>query len=116
MTAHVGRSWINSFGESNAAQEFNEAANACSVRVDYARPTGVQFADRGLDWVIFGGYAGFFGANRDALGFSSVGEIGAGFELPLGGDSGQSSHLRLSAGYLSGPDVRGWSVGLGVRY
>jgi hypothetical protein len=114
--ANVGRSWITSFGESDAAQSFKEAANAHAIRAEYSRPTGLSVAARPLDWVVYGGYAGFFGANRDALGFSSVTEIGTGLELPTSRDRPLSERVRLSAGLLFGPEVRGWTVGASIRF
>ncbi|MBY0439768.1 MAG: hypothetical protein K2W80_16405, partial [Burkholderiales bacterium] len=69
-----------------------------------------------LNWVAYGGYAGFFGANRDALGFSSVTEIGAGLELPTSTGRPQSERARLAAGLLFGPYVRGWTVGVSIQY
>ncbi len=116
VRGHVARSWINSFDESDPAQSFNETANIYSIRADHARPTGITVADRALNWVVYGGYAGFFGANRDALGFTSVAEIGGGFEVPFAADRPNGERVRLSAGYLFGPDVKGWSVGLSLEY
>ena len=116
VRANVARSWIASFDESDAAQSFNEAANVYAIRADYSRPAGLTVAARPLNWVVYGGYAGFFGANRDALGFSSVAEIGAGLELPISTDRPQSERARLAAGYLFGSDVRGWTVGVSIQY
>jgi hypothetical protein len=116
VRGHVARSWISSFDASDPAQSFNEAANVYSIRADYARPTGLVVADRAVDWVVYGGYAGFFGANRDALGFTSVAEVGGGVEAPFAADRPKGERLRLAAGYLFGPDVRGWTIGLSLEY
>lgn len=116
VRGHVARSWISSFSESDPAQSFNETANIYSIRADYARPTGFIVADRALNWVVYGGYAGFFGANSDALGFTSVAEIGGGFEVPFATDRPNGERVRLAAGYLFGPDVKGWTVGLSLQY
>jgi hypothetical protein len=116
IRGHVARSWIDSFDASDPAQSFSEAANIYSIRADYARPLGYSIADRPLNWVVYGGYAGFFGANSDALGFKSVAEIGGGFELPLYADQPKSERARLAAGYLFGPDVKGWTIGLSIQY
>ena len=116
VRGHVARSWISSFDESDSTQSFNETANIYSIRADYARPTGITIADRAMNWVIYGGYAGFFGANSDALGFTSVAEVGGGVEVPLAADRPQGERVRLAAGYLFGPDVRGWTIGLSIQY
>lgn len=86
LRAHVARSWIKSFDATDRVQEFSEAANIYSVRAEYAQPSGVRVFDRSLDWIVYSSYAGFFGANKDALGFDSVGEIGVGFESTLAAD------------------------------
>jgi hypothetical protein len=116
VRGHVARSWISSFDESASLQSFNEAANAYSIRADYAWPTGYRIAGREMYGVATAGFAGFFGANRDALGFTSVAELGGGVELPFrAGDSG-TERVRLTAAYLYGSDVHGWTVGLSLQY
>jgi hypothetical protein len=116
VRGHVARSWISTFGATDPVQEFNETANTYSVRAEYARPGEWQAFDRPLGWVVYGSYAGFFGANRDALGFTTVAELGAGLELPMSSARAKPERLRLSAGYLFGPNVRGWSIGLSIQY
>jgi hypothetical protein len=68
-----------------------------------------------MSWVA-GSYAGFFGANRDALGFDAVAEVGGGLELPVKPDAPKAEHVRFQAAYLFGPGVRGWTLGLDVQY
>ena len=116
VRGHVARSWVASFDETDPVQQFREATNVYSVRAEYSHPTGWQVFDRAVHWVAYGSYAGFFGANRDVLGFSSVAELGGGLELPIIAERAKAERLRLSAGYLFGSDVRGWSVGLSVEY
>jgi len=116
VRGHVARSWISTFDTTDPVQEFNETANIYSLRAEYAKPSGLQTFGRPLGWVVYGNYAGFFGANRDALGFTAVAELGGGLELPVYTDRANSERLRLSGGYLFGPDVRGWSVGLSIQY
>lgn len=116
VRGHVAWSWIGSFDESDSVIRFDETAGAYSVRAEYAAPTGARVLDRPLDWVVFTGYAGFFGPNRDALGFTSVAEVGAGLETPRSTTSTDGTRVRVGASYLFGPDVRGWSVSVGLRY
>lgn len=116
VRGHVARSWISTFGATDPLQEFNETANLYSVRAEYAKPGQWQAFGRPLGWVVYGSYAGFFGANRDALGFTTVAELGGGLELPISQERENPERLRLSAGYLFGPDVRGWSIGLSLQY
>lgn len=116
ISGHVARSWISSFGESDRVLEFNETANIYSLRAEHAAPTDMQLAGRPLDWVIYGGYAGFFGPNRDVLGFTSVAEVGVGMETPLVTDQKRPDRARLGASYLFGEHVRGWTISLSLQY
>jgi hypothetical protein len=116
VRGHVARSWIGSFDESGSLPSFNEAVNVYSIRGDYAWPAGLDVAGRPLSWVAIAGFAGFFGANRDSLGFTSVTELGGGFELPTLSDDPRSQRVRLAARYLFGPNVHGWGVGLSLPF
>jgi len=116
LRAHVARSWIKSFDATDRVQEFSEAANIYSLRAEYARASGLRVFERPLDWIVYSGYAGFFGANKDVLGFDAVAEIGGGLEWPLAAESLQPRRLRVTAGYFGGHSVRGWNVGLNFVY
>lgn len=108
-------SWISSFSESSDVLAFREQAGVYAVRGEYAAPTGLSFMQRPLDWVAVAGYSGFFGANRDALGFSAVAEVGLGLEAPwIAGKP--DNNVRISGSYLFGPSVRGWTVGVGLAF
>jgi len=116
VAAHASWSWISSFDESDSALKFNETIGVYSIRADYVAPTGMKVFERPFHWVALAGYAGFFGPNRDALGFTSVMEVGVGVEVPLSKSSEKPQRIRLSASYLFGQNVTGWTVGLGMRY
>lgn len=116
VRGHVARSWISSFDETDPVQRFREAINVYSVRAEYVQATAWKAFERRLSWVAYGSYAGFFGANRDALGFSAVAEVGGGLELPVAMDAPRAERVRFQAAYLFGAGVRGWTVGLGVEY
>jgi uncharacterized protein YegP (UPF0339 family) len=116
VRGHVARSWIASFNETDPVQQFREATNIYSVRVEYVQPTAWKTFERPLSWLAYAGYAGFFGANRDVLGFDAVAELGGGLEFPLAPGAPQAERLRVQAAYLVGSGVRGWTVGLGLQY
>lgn len=113
---HVARSWINSFDESDPQLRFRETANVYSVHAEYAAPLGMQLASRPLDWVVLGSYAGFFGADRDAMGLQAIAELGLALEVPLAGNDSASDRVRVGASYLFGPNGKGWTLGLGLQY
>ena len=116
IRGHVAWSWISTFEESDPVLKFHETAGVYSVQAERVASTGVQLFERPLGWVIYGGYAGFFGANRDALGFTSVAELGLGAEAPISTSAEKSQRVRLGVGYLFGSNVRGWTVSLGMKY
>ncbi len=116
VRAHAAWAWIDSFSESSDVIAFRETAGSWSLRGEYAAPLGVQIFERPLDWVAIGRYAGFFGANRDALGFTTVAELGLGIEALLRAGGTEGDRVRVSSGYLFGPGVRGWSIGVGLDF
>ena len=116
IRTHAAYSWIQSFDESNRVLGFRENAGTYSVRGEYAAPTGLRIMDRSLDWVGFASYGGFFGGNRGALGFTTVSEVGAGLESPFDKGNPLGQQVRVSASYLFGPSIRGWTVGIGLEF
>ncbi|BAN24965.1 hypothetical protein [Caballeronia insecticola] len=116
VRGHIAWSWISSFDESDPLLRFRQTAGSWSVQSTYSAPVGVQLLGRPLNYVIDAGYGGFFGPNRDALGFSKLANVGGGFELPLSRDNAQSKRLRVGAAYLFGPHVKGWTVSLDLTY
>jgi hypothetical protein len=116
VRGHVARSWIASFDETDPVQRFREATNIYSIRVEYLHPTEWKAFERRMSWVTYGSYAGFFGANRDMLGFDAVAEVGGGLELPITPDAPKAERVRFQAAYLFGSGVRGWTLGLGMQY
>jgi hypothetical protein len=116
VRGHIAWSWISSFDESDPLLQFRQTAGSWSIQSTYSAPTGVQLFARPLNFVVDAGYGGFFGPNHDALGFSTLANIGGGFELPLSKDNPQSKRLRAGAAYLFGPHVKGWTVSLALTY
>jgi hypothetical protein len=116
VRGHVAWSWISSFDESDPLLRFRQTAGSWSVQSTYSAPTGAQLFARPLNYVIDAGYGGFFGPNHDALGFSTLANVGAGFEFPLSKDNPQSKRVRAGAAYLFGPHVKGWTVSLALTY
>lgn len=116
VRGHVAWSWISSFDESDPLLRFRETAGSWSVQSTYSAPTGARLLARPLNYVVNAGYGGFFGPNRSALGFSTLANVGGGFEIPLSRDDAQSKRLQVGAAYLFGPHVKGWTVSLGLTY
>jgi len=115
IRAHVAWTWVNSFGESDPVLRFRETAGTYSVRAEYVAPLGMAVAGRALNYVTEAGYGGLFGGSRDALGFTTIAEVGLGVEVPVR-ETPQSTRVSVGASYLFGPDVRGWSFKLALVY
>lgn len=116
LQGHVAWSRIASFSESSDVLRFTKHAGVYSLQGEYVRATPWKVLERRLDWVVFGGNAGFLGSSRDSLGFTSVYRLGAGLELPQMPDSGPDQMWRLSFSYLFGTGVRGATVGIGRSF
>lgn len=85
-----------------------------TLRGDFTGPTSFRIADRNVRWRGTLGLAWFPGETGDALGFDSLYSIGGALELPLPGSVPVVSELTLSGAWIWGPDVTGWTVGLGA--
>jgi hypothetical protein len=116
VRGHVACLWIDRFEETDSVQRFNEATNIYSIRGEYVQPIGWKVLDRAGNAGGYIGYSGFFGANRDALGFDAVAEVGARVELRITAERPNADRVRLVAAWLFGSGVHGWTVGLSVRY
>ncbi len=114
LRGHLSWSSIRSHGTSDPALAFNESASGWSVRAERLAPTGFDAFGMPMHWAIVAGGAGFFGPNRNALGFTHVAELGAALEIPVSRQA--PTRLRLGASGLIGPDVRGWTLGVGMRF
>lgn len=116
VRSRVGWSKISSFDATDPVLTFDETAGSYSIRAEHAAPTGRRWFDRPLGWVVLGSYAGFYGPNRRALGFTSVAELGLGVEAPLSAGEDRSRRLRIGASYLFGPAVSGWTISVGLKF
>lgn len=116
IRGHIAWSWVSSFDESDPLLRFRETAGSWSIQSSYSGPTGARLFARPLNYVVNAGYGGFFGPNYGALGFSTLANVGGGFEIPLSSQDAQSKRLRVGAAYVFGHHVSGWAVSLGLAY
>ncbi len=115
--AHVSSSWVRSRRESAPVLAFEEQVGAHSLRLERVAPLGRELAGRGIDWVAFGGAAGFYGHNRRALGFSMVYELGLGLQISLrAGDAAAGRALRVGLSTLKGSGFNGWTFVVGLQH
>lgn len=110
----ASRSTIATFHAPTPALRFREHANAFSAAGEWVAPTGWHLAGAPVEGLVLAGTSGFFGGHRDALGFTSVSEVGAGLQVRLPGGLGKLGRVRLSGSWLVGPGLRGWTLGVGT--
>lgn len=115
VRGRFARAWISSFSESHPSLKFDETSNVYSIRAERGAPTAVHVLGHPVDWVLYGGYSGFVGANRRALDFTSVAEVGIGAELLASSGSERSNRVRLGASYLFG-SIRGWTISMSLQH
>jgi len=115
VSAHVrGRytfAYSDVFAATDEFQRADDWSHFLAVRLDLDGPTPIQLDARTLDWGLFLGYAGFDDIEEGVLGFDQIYETGLSLSAPtLGG----LPDLQLSGALVFGPDISGWSLGLGV--
>jgi len=117
LSGHLSWSWIESYAETDPALGFSQSAGVVSLRGEHGGPTGMSVVARPIDWLVIGSVSRLLGDNSDVLGFSELYELGVGMEIPFArNDAGGSNRARLTASYLFGSGIKGWTIGLGARF
>lgn len=113
LSVHARWSWAYSdvFRASDSEQETSDASEYLVVRGDLDGPVPLRLADQLVQWGAFAGYSGFYGIDHDALGFSTLYELGASLTAPM---PESLPGLKCSAAWIFGPDISGWSIGVSV--
>jgi hypothetical protein len=91
-------------------QEGRDSGHIWVTRFDLEGPTAWTLRGGEVGWTSFLGYSSLPDAG-ETLGFDEFFELGAGFELPR---LGRVPPLELSAAWVAGPDLRGWSLGVSL--
>ncbi len=84
-------------------------------------PTGLEMFGEPLRYVFEVSHSQFYGSQTDALGFDSLTKLGGGLEVDVGkyeiGALGlYVTRVRLLGRYVFGPNVSGFSMGLGISF
>lgn len=103
-------SHIESFRTTDGAVDFQEDIGTLSAKLDGTYPLGVSVAGYPLSLIGHLGCSTFVGPQRDALGFSYVGEAGLSLEVDISRHDLPVSKLSLGAMGLYGDKVKGWSI------
>jgi len=111
LTARWALTRTRVFGATHPLQEGSDTSQFGVARGEIGGPSAWFRRGEPVEWDAFLGYAGLYDVDRGTLGFDEVTELGAGFTLRL---SQKLPRLRLGGAWLTGPDIRGWSLGLGL--
>lgn len=100
-SGHISGSYVDSFNESDRFSGFTDQAGSMGLKMDVSHPVGFNIRDYPAFVIGHVAYTSFIGANRDELGFTGFGEIGASLGV-----------RKFSLGLMRvlGSDVAGWSI------
>jgi hypothetical protein len=99
------------FSATSDFQEGSSSSQHVALRSQFDGPTGWTWNGEGVGWNLFLAYEGFSGVERDALGFDGLYEVGSGLSArPFRG----LAPLELTTSWITGPGIRGWSLGLAL--
>jgi hypothetical protein len=107
---------LQSFGSTSELVTGHSNVQTLSGYARWRAPTGVQLLDRPLRYVLESAVSVYFGDQRDVLGFTRLGSVGAGLELDTSARTRLFSRARLVARYAFGDGVRGTAVGLAISF
>ena len=113
--------WLTTWGDTSPAVRGQANAVSASLWTRLRWPTGVEVLNRPLRYVVEATHSNFFADQARALGFNSLTSVGGGLEVDVGGlEVGAFGvtvqRVRLMGRYFFGPDVSGFSAGIGVSF
>ncbi|SEA14688.1 autotransporter domain-containing protein [Rubrimonas cliftonensis] len=106
--------FVRSFGGDAVEGQAHGQTAALWTRLRY--PTGLRAFDAPVRLVVEGAHSSFFGANRGALGFTDLSQVGLGIEFDTESKGVILTRTRLVGRYVFGRNVSGFGVGLGVSF
>lgn len=104
--------WSETIQDDDPAQDFSATSQLVTLRADVTGPTGLTVHGGPLTWRATVGYRHFL--EGDLFGADNYVQIGGGIELSETPPIGKT--LSLTAGYIIGPDIEGYSLGLGLSF
>ncbi len=114
-------SFLTNWGHSAATVKGHANVEAVSGWERYRWPTGLELFGRPIRYVVQSQQTQFIGPESKELGFNSLFSVGGGLEtdpggLKIGAFGLYVERVRVTANYYFGPNVSGWSVGLGISF
>ena len=105
---------LHTFGDTTLGLEGDSATNSAGIWARYRAPTGTYFLEAPLRYVLETSMTSYYGAQRNALGFSRLGSIGAGIEIDSSRKTDLFSRTRVLIRYIFGENVGGTSLGVAI--
>jgi hypothetical protein len=105
----LARTWV--FDATSELQEGHDTGQFAVVRAEVGAPSGWSPRGASLSWDVFGDWTGLYDIDEEALGFHEFLQLGAGLTWKV-----LRLPLRVSTAWITGQDIRGWSLGLSLAY
>ena len=107
---------LRTFGDTTSGLKGESETNSAGLWARYRAPTGITFLDAPLRYVLETSFTSYYGDQRDALGFSRLGSVGAGIEIDSSEKIDLFSRTRILIRYVFGENVSGTSLGLAISF
>lgn len=107
---------LESFGSTPDGAKGRANAENLSIYLRRRAPTGIEWLQRPLRYVMEGAHTQFFGEQRGALGFKYLSSVGLGLELDSSAYTKIISRTRLVGRYMFSSNTSGYSVGLAMSF
>lgn len=109
----VTHHYIESIDAPNEFVDFRGSMSGFDLNANAVHPTPWEMFGNPVSLVGLFGHTRIFGPERDALGFDSFFELGAGIDLDVSARGWKIKSLRFGAKAIFGPDVDGWGLIIG---
>lgn len=114
LVARYDLRWTKTFDTTDVAEEFTTRMQVLTLRADVTGPTGWSVHDNLVKWRSTLGYRYF--AEGSLYDVRHIALVGGSLELDTDGILPLGPTTSLSAGLIVGPDVIGYTLGLGVSF
>jgi len=116
IRGRYSHAYIDSFNESKDFTGFTENTDTLTINADFTHPLNISLKDYPLSGIVHLDHTKFIGPDRDAIGFSSLSGIGYSIKADISKRKWHIESLQLGVKYLTGNNIRGWSLIFGYRF
>lgn len=113
--------YLTSYGGTSRAVRGEANAISAAIWARLRWPTGFTMLRRPVRYVLETQHSLSFGDQAKSLGFDRLSRVGGGLEtdtgaLNLGAFGMYAQRIRVTGSYIFGPNVSGWSSGIGISF